>query len=116
MSLRLVTNDNKHINVSLDQILEFKFITSMLHIEDTDNNSYELEEDYEIPLDISFSSLEKILEFSNYELNNKETHIHGNHISKYKGKTNWEDLLTEEQVQFLESFEGLNQIIQKYYS
>ena len=76
MSLRLVTNDNKHINVSLDEILQFKFITSMLHIEDTDNNSYELEEDYEIPLDISFNSLEKILEFSNYELNNKETHIH----------------------------------------
>ena len=25
MSLRLVTNDNKHINVSLKQILEFKF-------------------------------------------------------------------------------------------
>ena len=46
----------------------------------------------------------------------KTTHIHGNHISKYRGKTNWEDLLTEEQVQFLESFEGLNQIIQKYYS
>ena len=46
----------------------------------------------------------------------KETHIHGNHISKYRGKTNWEDLLTEQQVQFLESFEGLNQIIQKYYS
>jgi hypothetical protein len=46
----------------------------------------------------------------------KTTHIHGNHISKYRGKTNWEDLLTEEQVQFLESFQGLNQIIQKYYS
>lgn len=76
MSLRLVTNDNKHINVSLDEILQFKFITSMLHIEDTDNNSYELEEDFEIPLDISFNSLEKILEFSNYELNNKETHSH----------------------------------------
>jgi hypothetical protein len=46
----------------------------------------------------------------------KTTHIHGNHISKYRGKTNWEDLLTQEQVQFLESFQGLNQIIQKYYS
>ena len=76
MSLRLVTNDNKNINVSLNEILQFKFITSMLNIEDTDNTSYELEEDYEIPLDISFNTLEKILEFSNYELNNKETHIH----------------------------------------
>tara|TARA_Y100000389_G_scaffold184019_1_gene202068 strand:+ start:130 stop:591 length:462 start_codon:yes stop_codon:yes gene_type:complete len=76
MSLRLVTNDNKNINVSLEQILQFKFITSMLNIEDIDNNTYELEEDYEIPLDIPYNTLEKILEYSNYELNNKETHIH----------------------------------------
>lgn len=76
MSLRLVTNDNKHINVSLNQVLQFKFLTNMLDIEDTDNNTYELEEDYEIPLDVSFNTLKKILEFSDYELNNKSTHIH----------------------------------------
>jgi len=76
MSLRLVTNDNKHINVSLDEILEFKLITDMLDIHDTQNNTYELGEDYEIPLDIPYKILTKILEFSNFELKNKDTHIH----------------------------------------
>tara|TARA_B100001175_G_C19452820_1_gene612231 strand:- start:877 stop:1338 length:462 start_codon:yes stop_codon:yes gene_type:complete len=76
MSLRLVTNDNKNINVSLEEILDFKLITNMLDINDTENNIYELADDYEIPLDISYNILSKILEFSNFELNNKETHIH----------------------------------------
>lgn len=76
MSLRLVTNDNKNINVSLEEILDFKLITNMLDINDTENNTYELAEDYEIPLDISYNILSKILEFSNFELNNKDTHIH----------------------------------------
>jgi len=76
MSLRLVTNDNKNINVSLEEILNFKLITNMLDMNDTENNSYELADDYEIPLDISYNVLSKILEFSNFELNNKETHIH----------------------------------------
>ena len=76
MSLRLVTYDNKNINVSLEQILDFKLITNMLDINDTKNNIYELAEDYEIPLDISYNILSKILEFSNFELNNKDTHIH----------------------------------------
>ncbi len=82
MSLRLVTNDNKHINVSLEEVLEFRLITNMLDIEiDTlENTTYELSEDYEIPLDISFNILNKIIEFSNYELNNKETHIHNKSV------------------------------------
>lgn len=80
MSLRLVTNDNKHINVSLDQVLEFKLITDMLDIDITENTTYELGEDYEIPLDISYTILNKILEFSNYELNNKDTHIHNKSV------------------------------------
>lgn len=80
MSLRLVTNDNKNINVSLDEILDLKLITNMLNIYDTKNNTYELEEDYEIPLDVSYDALKKILEFSNYELNNKTTHIHNKSV------------------------------------
>lgn len=44
-----------------------------------------------------------------------ETHIHGNHISKYLGKTNWEELLNEEQIHFLKQNKILNEIIQKYY-
>tara|TARA_Y100000816_G_C25985485_1_gene514711 strand:+ start:10 stop:471 length:462 start_codon:yes stop_codon:yes gene_type:complete len=76
MSLVLLTNDNKNIKVSLAEVLQFKLITNMLSIYDTENNAYELEEDYEIPLDIQYNTLKKILEFSNYELNNKNTHIH----------------------------------------
>ena len=67
MSLVLLTNDNKNIKVSLTEVLEFKLIRNMLSIYDTENNTYELEEDYEIPLDIQYNTLKKILEFSNYE-------------------------------------------------
>ena len=45
-----------------------------------------------------------------------QTHIHGNHISKYRGKTNWEEILTEDQIEFLKSQDELNQIIEKFYS
>jgi len=45
-----------------------------------------------------------------------QTHIHGNHISKYRGKTNWKEILTEDQIQFLQGQDGLNQIIEKFYS
>jgi hypothetical protein len=65
-------------------------------------------------------SIDKMLEvqskYNDFFGWDKETHIHGNHISKYRGKTNWEEILTPPQVQFLQEWDELNQIIQKYYS
>ena len=46
----------------------------MLNIQNDDKNTnYELNEDIEIPLDVSYDILKKILEFINYELENEDT-------------------------------------------
>ena len=75
MSLLLVSTENKKIEVSFEEIKCFKFITAMLNIEDDDENTnYELNEDLEVPVDVSYETLKKILEFRNYELENKDTH------------------------------------------
>jgi hypothetical protein len=64
-------------------------------------------------------SVDNMLKIQNQHENfytwDSQTHIHGNHISKYRGKTNWEEILTEEQVQFLQEQDELNQIIEKFY-
>ena len=75
MSLLLVSTENKKIKVSFEEIKCLKFITAMLNIEDDDENTnYELNEDLEVPIDVSYETLKKILEFRNYELENEDTH------------------------------------------
>ena len=75
MSLLLVSTENKKIEVSFEEIKCFKFITAMLNIEDDDENTnYELNEDLEVPVDVSYETLKKVLEFRNYELKNEDTH------------------------------------------
>ena len=77
MSLVLVTTENKKHPVSFEEIKPFKFITAMLNLDnDDENTTYELNEDLEIPLDMSMETLNKILDFSNYELNNEDTDLH----------------------------------------
>ncbi len=56
---------------------------------------------------------EKYKDFNEYD---KNTHIHGNHISKYKGKTDYKELLNEELINILKNKSDLNKIIEKYYS
>lgn len=75
MSLLLVSTENKKIEVSFEEIKCLKFITAKLNIEDDDENTnYELNEDLEVPVDVSYETLKKILEFRNYELENEDTH------------------------------------------
>ena len=74
MSLLLVSKENKKIEVSFEEIKNLKLITAMLNIQNDDKNTnYELNEDIEIPLDVSYDILKKILEFINYELENEDT-------------------------------------------
>ena len=74
MSLLLVSKENKKIEVSFEEIRNLKLITAMLNIQNDDKNTnYELNEDIEIPLDVSYDILKKILEFINYELENEDT-------------------------------------------
>ena len=74
MSLLLVSKENKKIEVSFEEIKNLKLIALMLNIQNDDKNTnYELNEDIEIPLDVSYDILKKILEFINYELENEDT-------------------------------------------
>ena len=74
MSLLLVSKENKKIEVSFEEIKNLKLITAMLNIQNDDKNTnYELNEDIEIPLDVSYDILKKVLEFINYELENEDT-------------------------------------------
>ena len=50
-------------------------------------------------------------DFSEYDIN---THIHGNHISKNKGDTNFNSILTEHQISKLEENITLNKILKKF--
>jgi len=64
-------------------------------------------------------SLDNMLKIQNQHENfytwDKDTKIHGNHISKYRGKTNWKEILTSSQIEYLQTIPELNQIIEKYY-
>lgn len=64
-------------------------------------------------------SLDNMLKIQNQHENfytwDKDTQIHGNHISKYRGKTNWKEILTSSQIEYLQTIPELNQIIEKYY-
>ena len=64
-------------------------------------------------------SLDNMLKIQNQHENfytwDKDTKIHGNHISKYRGKTNWKEILTSSQIEYLQTITELNQIIEKYY-
>ena len=54
----------------------------------------------------------KYSDFSGYC---KDTHFHGNHISKYNGDMNYIKLLDDKLIKILEKDRMLNKIIQEYY-
>ncbi len=67
--------------------------------------------------DVNIDNMTKISEkFKDFNEYDKNTHIHGNHISKYKGKTDYKELLNEELINILKNNSDLNKIIEKYYS
>ncbi len=51
-------------------------------------------------------------DFGTWDIN---THIHGNHISKFNGKTDYKELLNEEEINLLKSNDNLNKLIDKFY-
>lgn len=53
--------------------------------------------------------------YDNFDFYDKETHIHGNHISKYKGLTDYTNILGDEELNYLKNDIELNKIIKKYY-
>lgn len=52
--------------------------------------------------------------FDNFGGFDKNNHIHGNHISKYKGETDYKQILTENQLNILKTNDNLNMIIKKF--
>lgn len=77
MSIVLTTKENKEFPLSFEQIKNFKLITSMLGIDDSDENTtYEISEDLKIPIDVSYDTMKKIMQFVDFELENVDKHIH----------------------------------------
>ena len=77
MSIVLTTKENREFPLSFQQIKNFKLITSMLEIDDSDENAiYEISEDLKIPIDVSYDTMKKIMQFVNFELENADKHIH----------------------------------------
>ena len=77
MSIVLTTKENKEFPLSFEQIKNFKLITSMLGIDDSDENTtYEISENLKIPIDVSYDTMKKIMQFVDFELENVDKHIH----------------------------------------
>jgi hypothetical protein len=88
----------------------FSFLNQKLNLGKT---SEELES---LVQELSLDNMLKIqAKHENFMSWDKETQIHGNHISKYRGKTNWKEILSSSQIEYLQTFPELNQIIEKYY-
>ena len=88
----------------------FSFLNQKLNLGKT---SEELESLVE---ELSLDNMLKIQsKHENFYTWDKDTQIHGNHISKYRGKTNWKEILTSPQIEYLQTIPELNQIIEKYY-
>ena len=54
---------------------------------------------------------DKFKEFKNYD---KNTHLHGQHISEFLGNTNFTNILSNEKIKILKQNSKLNQIINKF--
>ena len=85
MSICLKTEDEETIYVSLEEIKEFKTIMTYLNIElkdlNTDNVEIQIEDDIitELP-GINFKTIDKILEYVRFELENKDLHLHNKSV------------------------------------
>lgn len=55
--------------------------------------------------------IKKYKTFAEYD---KKTHLHGKHISKYNGETNYKELLSDKEINVLKENETLNKIIEKF--
>lgn len=96
-------NFNKNYDYIFSE-LENKFLISIdTEVKNKINTNLSIEN--VIKLSQSFN------DFSEYDIN---THIHGNHISKNRGNTNFNSILTENQISKLEENITLNKILKKF--
>jgi hypothetical protein len=90
--------------------LIFEKIEEKLLIKIDDKLKNELIEEFKI------DNVKKIASnYKNFHSYDNVTHIHGNHISKYKGETDYKKILSLEQINYLKSNNDLNIILEKYY-
>lgn len=81
------------------------------------NKKYKDEKKKNICKKFSIENVKKIIsKYNNFEEYDRVTHLHGNHISKYNGETNYKEILNDEQIKILEDNKILQKIINKYYS
>jgi hypothetical protein len=89
----------------------FKIINEKLGIKIDEDLQKKLIEEFNI------NNMQKIANnYKDFDFYDRETHIHGNHISKYKGETDYKKILSLEEINYLKSNNDLNIILEKYYS
>lgn len=65
--------------------------------------------------EVSMENTLKIVSGISFSTYDKKTYLHGKHISKYKGETDYKKLLTPEIIKFLDNHKGLQKMIKMYY-
>ncbi len=92
---------------NIDNTIDMLGLKLGLNINDEIRNKIKINTDIEKMNKISTD----LKEFVKWDIN---TFIHGNHISKFKGKTDYKQILNEEQLNYLKSYKMLNDFIEKF--
>jgi hypothetical protein len=86
-------------------------------IEKLFEKKHNIEDKEKINKKFSLENIKKtISQFKNFSDYDKDTHLHGNHISIYNGETDYIKILSEEQIKILEKNKILSMIVTKYYN
>ena len=89
----------------------FETLENKLEIKISDENKQEILSNFSIDSVIKFTS--KYLSFNKFD---RKTQLHGNHISNYKGKTDYTKILNQDHITLLETYPIINKIVSKYYN
>ena len=110
-------NKNNHCILLYEEFINnHDYILDKLQIFYGEEYSKETRDYLKNKLDIN--NVKKIIENKNYhdfKQYDKNTHFHGNHISKFNGNTDYTKILNENLLTILKENIILNQIIEKYY-
>ena len=97
-----------------DFVNHFDHVYSM--IEKTMKMSIPEEVKHRINNRFNIESVEEFVRrFENFSQYDHATHLHGKHISRYRGQTDYTKILTPSQIHLLKENEHLNTIIETYF-
>lgn len=83
------------------------------------NETYSIEKKNKMKAKLNIESVKNFIDdknLTNFGEWDKQTKIHGRHISEYNGNTNYKELLSESEINLLKQNDTLNKIVDKYYN